>query len=768
MYRSFYPPETQDGLNSISQSRHQQFKLESHRYHLKAIVLFAMLFLAISLLSADCRMMALMGTNGNNLSAFTIYDSTYSGFTNPCLQKLKQLGATNPHGCSLAWYDYRDQGPLLNPYRIVRSRNRADTDGMYNDTVGAIKIANAPRILLGHVRHATSGSPTIPDPHPFIMRYGGRDYSFMHNGTVSADCIIALIDTLDSSWIDEHPLETNVDSETYFSWIMLNIHLENGNVLQGLKNALLPIYSLPSTYGNHINFILSDGMDIYAYRKTSDNNYPLAYYYDVDYGKRNHFLAGVMSEFPDSTTAQVNLSNVDWASDRVIHEIENNELIFISSTGNIVRLPDFAHDDGLYTQKLGFHKGVNWAGFPIMKNGGSALMSQVLNYFTLGNNGGLTGVRYGDMLGYSWWAQGAWFPVEITLNQKHLYKLTFSDDSESIHMMTNVGPMTDAVLIDPNEPVLSSIVAYTPYWISYTLLPSQNIKDALGDSWTDVLSVRAEDWFYQAPPVNPKGGFEIGDPLDSWKTNGKNMDFGKGYIVTFKNSLNSFTWTRSYAPELPSPGKERAVCFTWEDTPDYVVIDLVDVDNADSVNEIGVMQGDTCIGAVKTDTFPCQILAYPDYEDPAPLSFQIVYNSKAPPSNHYAYEVFDLNVLASKLDQIIPEKDGLYRVKLNGNASEDNLAVGKMVKAVSNHPNPFNPITNISFTLLDKADVNILIYNIKGQIVREMGIKPYKAGINSIQWDGRDNTNSPVSSGIYFIRINTGSESHTHKALMMK
>jgi hypothetical protein len=108
------------------------------------------------------------------------------------------------------------------------------------------------------------------------MRYGGRDYSFMHNGSVTADSIITLINSLDSNWLIEHQLATGVDSETYFSWIMLNIHLENGNVLQGLKNALLPIYSLPSTYGNHINFILSDGMDIYAYKKTSDNNHPLA------------------------------------------------------------------------------------------------------------------------------------------------------------------------------------------------------------------------------------------------------------------------------------------------------------------------------------------------------------------------------------------------------------------------------------------------------------------------------------------------------------
>ena len=774
MYRSFYPPPpgTQNGLNPVSPSRHAKFKLESHRHHLKAIVLFAILFLAISLLSADCRMMALMGLNGNHLSEFAIYDTTFINFTNPCLQKLKQLGATNPDGWSLAWYDYSAPGPLLNPNHIVRRSAQADADDMYDPTVSMIRFMNTPRILLGHVRNASSGSPTIPDPHPFIMEYEGRDYSFMHNGTVSADSIIALIDTLDSNWIDEHPLETNVDSETYFSWIMLNIHLENGNVLQGLKNALLPIYSAPYTYGDHINFILSDGLDIYAYRNTDDDDHPLAYYYDVDYGKRNHFLAGVMSEFPDDNTPGVNVSNVDWESDRVIHEIENNELVFISSTGNIVRLPDFAHADGLYTHKLGFHQGVNWTGFPIMKTPGTAPMSDVLNYFTDTDRGGLGLVTYGD--GYFdiiRWINEVWYPVEITLNQKQLYKLTFASDSPSIHTSVDPGPMTQACLVDPSalsDPLLSSIVANTPYWISYTLLPSQNIRDAFGDSWSNVLSVRAEDWFYRAMPVNPKGGFNIGVPLYTWTTSGKNMDFGRGYIVTFKNNQNSFNWNRSYAPELPTAGKEKAICFTWEDTPDYVVIDIVDIDNADTIQEIGVLQDGTCIGAVNPDSFPCQILAYPDYENPSPLTFEIVYSTKAQPSSHYAYEVLDLNNFTFNDGQIIAEKDGLYQVKLNGNGSGDSDSAVSIIRTMSNYPNPFNPNTNISFTLTAKAEANILIYNIKSQVVREIGMKPYKAGINTIKWDGRDNANRPVSSGIYFIRINTESDSYTHKMLLLK
>lgn len=366
-----------------------------------------------------------------------------------------------------------------------------------------------------------------------------------------------------------------------------------------------------------------------------------------------------------------------------------------------------------------------------------------------------------------------WSDPDLPLGQISLYKISLTNSSPQIHNMTSSQAqygyrIADGSLINPAVPVLTSVVADTPYWIGYTLLPSQNIKDAFGPDWLKVKSVRAEDWFYSIPPVNPKGGELISEPLYSWTTTGKNMNYGKGYIVTFKENMNSFTWNRSYAPVILSAGKDKATSFIWEDKPDYVVIDVVDVDNAESVKEIGVLQDGTCIGAVKTDIFPCQILAYPDFENPAPLSFEIVYDSKAQPSNHHAYEMLDLNDFAFNEAHIVPEKDGLYQVKLNGNGSGQGTNAASLVRTISNYPNPFNPDTNISFTLSEKAEANIQIYNLKGQIVREMGVKPYKSGVNTINWDGRDNSHNPVSSGIYFIRINTGSESHSHKMLMMK
>lgn len=724
------------------------------------------------MLLADCRLMALMGVNGHNLSSVSNGETTYTHFTYPSLLRLKQLGHINNDGWGLVWYDYLDNGSQINPINILRSSIAADVGELFDNAIDQIE-GSTPKILLGHVRLASSGSDNIPDPHPFIMRYGGRDYSFMHNGTVSGSDIETLITNLDPTWLIEHPLLSDVDSESYFSWIMLNIHLQNGNILQGIKNALVPIYNSLSSYP-HINFILSDGMDIYAYKQTSDSNHPLAYFYDMDNVSRNNSYAGVMSEFPLTDFEHLDTYPIMWNSTTVTHQLENNELVFISSTGNIVRFRDFIDplSNSNYSHLLGFHYGVNWTGFPVMENGGFASVQSVLSPYTSVPNGGLYDIRYGDGLNdhVSW--DGSWSNPNYTLNQTQLYKLTLAQDSHSIHNMSSSYAVffriDDGSMINPAEPVLNSIIADTPYWISYTLLPSQNIKDAFGASWENVKHVRAENWFYSIPPENPKDGSLGAVPLYSWTTQGKNLDFGKGYIVTFKQNQSTFTWNRSYAPELITPGKEKATCFTWEDKPDYVVIDVVDADNAENVLEIGVLQDGICIGAVKTDSFPCQILAYPDYETPSPLTFEIVYDSKSQPSSHNSYEMLDLRDFSYSESNIVPEQDGLYQVRLSGNGyGYANNAVSK-IRAILNYPNPFNPDTNISFTLSDKAEANILIYNIKGQIVRDMGVKPFKSGVNNIHWNGMDNSDNPVSSGIYFIVINTESESHTHKMLMLK
>ncbi|MCF7858586.1 MAG: T9SS type A sorting domain-containing protein [Candidatus Cloacimonetes bacterium] len=71
-----------------------------------------------------------------------------------------------------------------------------------------------------------------------------------------------------------------------------------------------------------------------------------------------------------------------------------------------------------------------------------------------------------------------------------------------------------------------------------------------------------------------------------------------------------------------------------------------------------------------------------------------------------------------------------------------------------NYPNPFNPRTNISFSLPEESRVDLDIYNIRGQKVKQLANDELRTkGKQVIQWDGTDNNGKNVGSGIYFYKL---------------
>jgi len=85
---------------------------------------------------------------------------------------------------------------------------------------------------------------------------------------------------------------------------------------------------------------------------------------------------------------------------------------------------------------------------------------------------------------------------------------------------------------------------------------------------------------------------------------------------------------------------------------------------------------------------------------------------------------------------------------------------------LTNYPNPFNPSTTIQFTAECAENAEIFIYNIKGQQIRQYSILNSQS---SIIWDGRDENNQPVSSGIYFYQLRIdGNSKAINKMLLLK
>lgn len=87
---------------------------------------------------------------------------------------------------------------------------------------------------------------------------------------------------------------------------------------------------------------------------------------------------------------------------------------------------------------------------------------------------------------------------------------------------------------------------------------------------------------------------------------------------------------------------------------------------------------------------------------------------------------------------------------------------------LGNYPNPFNPSTTIEFSLSEAGFIDLIVYNVMGQKVRELVSYSMPAGIHSVEWNGRDDTASPVSAGVYLTRLRMGHTVKTGRMTLLK
>lgn len=100
--------------------------------------------------------------------------------------------------------------------------------------------------------------------------------------------------------------------------------------------------------------------------------------------------------------------------------------------------------------------------------------------------------------------------------------------------------------------------------------------------------------------------------------------------------------------------------------------------------------------------------------------------------------------------------------------SAENEVFPEAIKLI-NHPNPFNPTTIISFIVKNKSNVELSIYNIKGQKINTLAHNEFAKGSHSVEWNGDDDFGKPISSGIYFYKLNVnGKTEAVKKCLLLK
>jgi flagellar hook assembly protein FlgD len=85
-----------------------------------------------------------------------------------------------------------------------------------------------------------------------------------------------------------------------------------------------------------------------------------------------------------------------------------------------------------------------------------------------------------------------------------------------------------------------------------------------------------------------------------------------------------------------------------------------------------------------------------------------------------------------------------------------------------NYPNPFNPTTTISFSLPQRSNVRLDIYDILGKQVATLINETRAAGNWNIEWNGLDRYGRHIASGVYFYRLEAGSFMSVKKMVMLK
>lgn len=120
----------------------------------------------------------------------------------------------------------------------------------------------------------------------------------------------------------------------------------------------------------------------------------------------------------------------------------------------------------------------------------------------------------------------------------------------------------------------------------------------------------------------------------------------------------------------------------------------------------------------------------------------------------------------NSIDDAVEGILNFFDVLSGSNATNDILLKAELK---GNFPNPFNPETTISFSTIESNEItDISIFNIKGQLVKSLVTEIMPAGEHSVIWNGKDDTENTISSGVYFYKMRSGKFVSIKKMILMK
>ena len=166
---------------------------------------------------------------------------------------------------------------------------------------------------------------------------------------------------------------------------------------------------------------------------------------------------------------------------------------------------------------------------------------------------------------------------------------------------------------------------------------------------------------------------------------------------------------------------------------------------------------DTAVGFKEGDTLIFRLWDYSAQEEMVVEQDDVIYYNNQDGSIYESIQTF------SGLNSIhIEIKAG------ESSAVRDSKTDLQDFKLYPNHPNPFNPATELQYLLERNGHVSLRIFDVTGRCIRQLVNDQQSPGFYSVQWDGKDDTGNPVASGTFFYQLSSNEWQETKKMTLIR
>jgi hypothetical protein len=332
---------------------------------------------------------------------------------------------------------------------------------------------------------------------------------------------------------------------------------------------------------------------------------------------------------------------------------------------------------------------------------------------------------------YQKWEFDTWSGDELeTLDSVKGYKLRTTSDVE-IPTSGITLPEDTRVYLDAGN-----------NWVGYFVKESMGIYEAFAEIWDHITGLFGEDWAWAGVPHTRN-----------------TLIYGKMYIVRVDEACD---FVYGEGSSVDPEEREMTEGFYYVETPEYSPINIENLDDP-TVLEVGVFLDGECIGATQVEEFPLQILAFPAEggRGSGDITFEFYCGGRSyKPAKEY-------KVLNKETGQYDNSKIELRPYEFTTICFGNPVTPTKFTLS-GNYPNPFNPTTTISYSIPQDGNVELIVYNIRGQKVKTLISGTQPTGDYNVTWNGKDENDRSVSSGLYLYKLRSSGKTAVKKMLLLK